>query len=434
MQNKGSFLRSALTLIVLFLVFALLLTGLNTWAGPIIEQGEASQAVGPLLEVLPGAQGFDLIYSNDGSAGSELVDIPESVESIYSETSGLGYAMLLTTSQGYTKQPMEIALGIDAEGKIAGAQVLVYPETKDMGVDTYPQTYIGQDSTLADVSLVAGVTYSSKAFHDAILDGFTALTANGLVSAGVKGDAQLLTELIASVFPGMMNSEGAMQGEETETGLDGVTAAYKAPNGAGFALIANVDGAGVLAIANTSGSVCVYDVEGNVVTDSYADFAETAAAYARDNGDLYTDDDISKLGAYYSKDADYAVLGLDGVYNTVTAAYTVTENGETLYAFVSRPYGYSNIPMAVYYVLNADGEIVIMNAKEFILEKEYFSSYTLDPQSYKDGFVGVTGETMTDDVAFISGATMTTNAVKTATHDVFDAFATLKENGGLGNE
>lgn len=434
MQNKGSFLRSALTLIVLFLVFALLLTGLNTWAGPIIEQGEASQAVGPLMEVLPGAQGFDLIYSNDGSAGSELVDIPESVESIYSETSGLGYAMLLTTSQGYTKQPMEIALGIDAEGKIAGAQVLVYPETKDMGVDTYPQTYVGQDSTLADVSLVAGVTYSSKAFHDAVLDAFSALTANELVTAGVKGDDQILTELIATVFPGIMNSEGAMQGEETDTGIDGVTAAYKAPNGAGFAFIANVDGAGVLAIANTSGSVCVYDVDGNVVTDSYAGLAETAAAYARDNGDLYTDDDISKLSAYYSKEAEYAVLGLDGVYNTVTAAYTVTENGETLYAFVSRPYGYSNMPMAVYYVLNADGEIVMMNAKEFILEKEYFSKYTLDAPSYKEGFVGLTGETMTDDVAFISGATVTTNAVKAATHDVFDAFATLKENGGLGNE
>ncbi len=434
MQNKGSFLRSALTLIVLFLVFALLLTGLNTWAGPIIEQGEASQAVGPLMEVLPGAQGFDLIYSNDGSAGSELVDIPESVESIYSETSGLGYAMLLTTSQGYTKQPMEIALGIDAEGKIAGAQVLIYPETKDMGVDTYPQTYVGQDSTLADVSLVAGVTYSSKAFHDAVLDAFSALTANGLVSAGVKGDDQLLTELIATVFPGIMNSEGAMQGEETDTGIDGVTAAYKAPNGAGFAFIANVDGAGVLAVANTSGSACVYDVDGNVVTDSYADFAKAAAAYARDNGDLYTDDDISKLSAYYSKEAEYAVLGLDGVYNSVTAAYTVTENGETLYAFVSRPYGYSNMPMAVYYVLNADGEIVMMNAKEFILEKEYFSKYTLDAPSYKEGFVGLTGETMTDDVAFISGATVTTNAVKVATRDVFDAFATLKENGGLGNE
>ena len=58
MQNKGSFLRSALTLIVLFLVFALLLTALNGWAEPKIEQSEASQTLGPLMDVFPGAQGF----------------------------------------------------------------------------------------------------------------------------------------------------------------------------------------------------------------------------------------------------------------------------------------------------------------------------------------------------------------------------------------
>ncbi len=211
MQNKGSFLRSALMLIALFLVFALLLTGLNVWAGPRIERSEASQALGPLMDIFPGAQGFDLLYSSDGSAGSELADVPETVQSIYTETSGLGYAILLSTTQGYTHDPIDISMAVDTEGKIVGTQVLSYPDTKDMGVDTYPQTYIGQDSTLSDVSLVAGVTYSSKAFHDAILDGFTALTANGLVSAGVKGDAQLLTELIATVFPGMMNNEGAMQ-------------------------------------------------------------------------------------------------------------------------------------------------------------------------------------------------------------------------------
>ena len=69
-----------------------------------------------------------------------------------------------------------------------------------MGVDAYPQTYIGQDSTRGRESR-RGRDVLLKAFHDAILDGFTALTANELVSAGVKGDAQLLTELIATVFP-----------------------------------------------------------------------------------------------------------------------------------------------------------------------------------------------------------------------------------------
>ena len=436
MQNKGSFLRSALTLIVLFLVFALLLTALNGWAGPKIEQSEASQTLGPLMDVFPGAQGFEPFYSADGTVGGELADVPETVQNIYAETSGLGYAMELSTTKGYTHEPMDILMAVDTEGKIIGTTVLAYAETKDMGVDTYPQTYVGQDSTLADVSLVAGVTYSSKAFHDAILDGFTALTANGLVSAGVKSDDQLLTELIATVFPGMMNSEGAMQGEEIETGIDNVTAAYAAPNGAGYAFIASVDGTGVLAVVNHSGSARLYDAEGADVTDdaAFAALRDACAAYALDNADDFAKDDTSKLGAYYSKTAEYAPLTLDGVFSTVTDAYTVTENGETLYAFVSRPYGYSNIPMAVYYILNADGEIVMMNAKEFIIEKDYFSGYTLDPQSYKDGFVGLTGDTVTDDVAFISGATMTTNAVKTATHDIFDAFATLKENGGLGNE
>lgn len=436
MQNKGSFLRSALTLVILFLVFALLLTALNGWAGPKIEQSEASQTLGPLMDIFPGAQGFDLLYNADGSVGGELTDVPETVQSIYRETSGLGYAILLSTTQGYTHDPIEISLAVDAEGKIVGTQVLSYPDTKDMGVDTYPQTYVGQDSTLADVSLVAGVTYSSKAFHDAILDGFTALTANGLVSAGVKGDDQLLTELIATVFPGMMNSEGAMQGEETDTGIDSVTAAYEAPNGAGYAFIASVDGTGVLAVVNHSGSARLYNAEGADVTEDSAFTAlrDACTSYAIDNADDFAKDDTAKFSAYYSKTAEYVPLALDGVFNTVTGAYSVTENGETVYAFVSRPYGYSNIPMAVYYILNADGEIVMMNAKEFILEKDYFSAYTLDPQSYKEGFVGLTGDTMTDDVAFVSGATMTTNAVKSATHDIFDAFATLKENGGLGNE
>ena len=426
-----------LTLIVLFLVFAMLLTALNGWAAPKIEQNEASQTLGPLMDVFPGAQGFTPIYSADGSIGGELADVPETVQTIYAETTGLGYAMELSTTKGYTHDPIDILLAVDAEGRIVGTTVLAYPETKDMGVDTYPQTYVGQDSTLADVSLVAGVTYSSKAFYDAILDGFTALTANGLVSAGVKGDDQLLTELIATVFPGIMNSEGAMQGEAIESGIDAVTAAYEAPNGAGYAFIASVDGTGVLAVVNHSGCARLYNADGADVTGdgAFAALLDACSAYALDNADDFAKDDIAKFTAYYSKTAEYTPLpALDGVFNTVTGVYTVSENGETLYALVSHPYGYSNIPMSVYYILDGSGAIVLMNAKEFILEKDYFSAYTLDPQSYKEGFVGLTGETVTDDVAFISGATMTENAVRTATYDIFDAFATLKENGGLGNE
>ena len=139
MQNKGSFLRSALTLIVLFLVFALLLTGLNVWAGPRIELSRSFPGARAAHGYFPPARrGFTLLYSSDGSAGSELTDVPETVQSIYTETSGLGYAILLSTTQGYTHDPIEISMAVDTEGKIVGTQVLSYPDTKGHGCGCVP--------------------------------------------------------------------------------------------------------------------------------------------------------------------------------------------------------------------------------------------------------------------------------------------------------
>ena len=66
-----------------------------------------------------------------------------------------------------------------------------------------------------------------------------------------------------------------------------------------------------------------------------------------------------------------------------------------------------------------------------ILEKEYFSSYTLDEPSYKAGFAGLTADSFTGEDTLISGATISSNAVKTAVYDVFAAFKNLQENGGL---
>jgi len=82
--------------------------------------------------------------------------------------------------------------------------------------------------------------------------------------------------------------------------------------------------------------------------------------------------------------------------------------------------------MGVYYVLDENGTIVAMHADELIFHAEYFSGYTLDVPSYKAGFQGLTAETWTGDQAQISGATMTTEAMKVSTNDVFAAFETVK--------
>ena len=89
------------------------------------------------------------------------------------------------------------------------------------------------------------------------------------------------------------------------------------------------------------------------------------------------------------------------------------------------------MPIVTRYVLDENGTVVRMNADELILEKEYFSDYTLDDAAYKEGFIGLTEAAFTGDEALITGATMTSNAVKTAVRDIFAAFNSLKENGGI---
>lgn len=425
MENKKEFSKSVLALVAIVLAAVLLLTGLNFITAPLIAENGSAAAFAPLYAVMPDAAGFDQLYDAADPGSSALANIPASVQSIYGETGGMGYVLRLSTSEGYTKQPIEFTLAIDAEGKISGVELTAYPETKDMGKETYPQTYLGQDSTLANVSLVAGVTYSSTAFKNAVADGFAALIDNGLIGAGVKGDEQILTEMLADVFPGIVNPTGTPQYEEQEIVCSYITKSLKALNDSGFALIMKNGDATYMAVCNAFGSVKIVDVDGNEVSDDA--MAAEAKAYAEANIVSHSDGDLNKVKLLVPDASDVTAISLDGVYNSVTCAYKAEGVG---YVFVSRSYGYSNEPMVIYYVIDDNGAIVTMTADELILFKEYFTSYQLDESSYKAGFTGLTGDSFTGDEALISGATVSSDAIRVATEDAFAAFAAVNENGG----
>lgn len=428
MENKKEFSKSVLALVAIVLVAVLLLTGLNFITAPLIAENGSAAAFAPLYAVMPDAAGFDQLYDAADPGSSALANIPASVQSIYGETGGMGYVLRLSTSEGYTKQPIEFTLAIDAEGKISGVELTAYPETKDMGKETYPQTYLGQDSTLANVSLVAGVTYSSSAFKNAVADSFAALIDNGLIGAGVKGDEQILVEMLAEVYPGIVSPTGTPQYEEQEIAegqYSYITKSLKALNDSGFALIMKNGDATYMAVCNAFGSVKIVDVDGNEVSDDA--MAAEAKAYAEANIVSHSDGDLNKVKLLVPDASDVTPISLEGVYNSVTCAYKAEGVG---YVFVSRSYGYSNEPMVIYYVIDDNGAIVTMTADELILFKEYFTSYQLDESSYKAGFTGLTGDSFTGDEALISGATVSSDAIRVATEDAFTAFAAVNENGG----
>ena len=435
-NKKTGFAASALVLVLIFAVFALVLFGINIFAAPLIEANGSAQQFAPLYSVMPEAKGFELIYDANDSAASALVDVPETVQAIYSETSGLGYAIRLSTTQGYTKEPIEFTIAIDAEGKISGTELTAYPDTKDFGAD-YPGSFIGQDSALGDVGLVAGVTYSSSAFKNAVSDGFAALIANDLVGAGVKSDAQILTELSVQVFTGLANRDGVAQVEEPEIAEGQFTfiqKIMKALNGSGFAFVAKDGESSYLLTCNVSGAVRVYDIEGKDVTDTAnAAMVEEASSYTAANTVSTADAELKKLRTMVSEGAEFTALPLGDVFNSVTGAYRVTDGETTLYGFCARPYAYSNQPIAVYYVLDENGAIVSMACDEIILFGEYFTSYELDEAKYKEGFAGLTAGSFTGEQTLISGATASTNAMTVAIEDVFAAFQAISATDGGNN-
>ena len=170
--------KSVIVLVLIFAVMMLGITGVNAYTAPIIAANGSAAVYEPLLEVMPDAQDFEMLYDAADPAASTLTDVPETVQGLYRETSGLGYVIRLSTTKGYTGEPIELTMAVDSEGKISGIKLNAFPDSKHLGED-YPDSYLGQDSALGGVSLVAGVTYSSKAFKEADILGDAKIVASG---------------------------------------------------------------------------------------------------------------------------------------------------------------------------------------------------------------------------------------------------------------
>ena len=405
-------------LAVLLVASLAVLVGVNTVLAPVIAKNAAAGEFEPLFAVMPDAQGFETLYSK----GSEttLSDVGETVVGIYKETSGLGTVVTVSTSEGYTHEPIEFTIAFDTDGKISNMDLTAYPETKDFGAD-YPSTYVGQDSTLADVQLVAGVTYASKAFKDATQAAFDALIANDLLAAGEMGPEQILTNLLMVNDSAMSAPSGAAQYEEVSA--NGFTKGFKALNGTGYAFIGE-DGEPVLAMVNATGRVMVLNTEGVNVTDSHPTVVENAKAFYTANPIVGDAKDEKRLAKLVGGEPTLEPIELGDTYNTVQAAYLV--NGQ-YYGFIVKSYGYGNELMTEYYVMDANGAIVNMSVKEFIIEPDFFSDYTLDQDAYKAGLVGLDATTYTGEQTLIAGATISTNAITSATFDALAACNAIVE-------
>ncbi len=415
-------IKSVVVLTVICLVVAVLLAYTNSITAPIIEANKAAKASGSLLEVMPEAAGFENITDTLG-------ELPATVKEVHRETSGLGHVMILGTTTQFSSDEMGITVAIGADGKISNVILTGYYESKDFGAD-YPATYIGQDSALGGVDIVAGTTFSSTAFKNAISDAFTVLIDNNLVAAGEKSEEQLIAEVMPLALPGAMNSLGNPITTPIEGLADPIVQAYKANNNCGYIYVMNGGSYGtVVCGVNAFGIAKVFSLDGNDITADCAGLVETAVAASPvltvENLEGYT----ASIAALFEEGA--VITPVEGVatFADVMAAFTVTVGEETQYAVITGPIAYADETMKMAVIFNANGEVVLYKTyTELILHGEYYSTHELtDPAAYREQFLGLTEATYSDDMTLVAGATMTANAVASNFRSAFEVFNLIKE-------
>ncbi len=169
MKNK---LIPSIVLSSICLAVALLLAAVNMVTAPIIQAAQAEKVQQTLSKVLPTGNNFVEI-STDG--------LPECVSSAYTEEGG-GYVFQMEVT-GY-KSGLIIMCGIDADGKIMGADYVSSSETLSAEVGL-GEKYLGQTNSTFSPELISSATKTSQAYADAIK---AALDAFDILS--LKEDAQ----------------------------------------------------------------------------------------------------------------------------------------------------------------------------------------------------------------------------------------------------
>lgn len=410
--------KSVLVLTSICLITTLLVALTNHFTAPVIEKNKADAANQSLVQVLTGAKEFDKL--------EKPADAPESVQDIYMETSGLGFAVTVSVTSSYSKSPLLYTVGVSNEGVITGIVITNYGETKDFGKDTYPQTYVGMDSALNGAELVSGVTYSSAAFRQGIEDVFAVLIKMDLIQAGEKSEEQKIKELLDKLIPGALNDSGTGSFKDF-TVPDWGAAGYEASNGAGYILVSKD---GTVYTVNPFGKVKAYDTDGKDITDTAQNLTDAAGAVPnlsreKENADTKA---LKKLAG----DSSAFTAAVIDTVSTVTNAFVIDNEGERLYGFVCRPIGYNNGVMTVYGVLDEDGKIKEIKISEIILYSQYYDDYELDEEAYTEGLKGKDGSTLSEEDTLISGATISGNAVNKALKDMFGAYEAITK-GGNGN-
>ncbi|MBQ8403029.1 MAG: FMN-binding protein [Clostridia bacterium] len=381
------YLGSIVSLTVICLAVSVLLAAANGITAPVIEKAEGEKANAALLAVMPEGKDFQEI---DVSAYT----LPTSVTGAYSEAGG-GHVLRLATT-GYAAG-LTIMCGVDKNGKITGAACISSGET--LGYEkTYGERFAGLAAEEAAlVATVAGATKTTTAYKKAVADAINAATILSGGSADIRTEEEILRDNLAAALPAGESFAKEFMAEE----LQGVSAVYKAENGAGYVFVLGESFIGI-------------DAGGNVVSEADKETQAAAkAAFTSHTSTVLSEIELSAYAGISPRvEKAYRTASGNYVFELSAAGYGI--NGE---------YGASGKYIRIKVSATAGGKIIDCVTLEQH-ETENVGSACADPKYYEQ-YRGKTAETL-GEVDTIAGATYTHRGYSVAVSKVFEAIEILK--------
>ncbi len=212
-----------LTVICVVVTAALALT--YQFTAPYIAAAAASAADSARIELLPEADSFTQITDENVTGIEGLVEA-------YQANNGAGY-VFTSKAKGYGGD-LFVMTGINSEGQVTKVKLMENAETPGLGSrvgeDEYTSQYVEKDSKLEGVEAVSGATISSVAFKDAVSIAFQAYGAAAGVEVEVPAEPEV--DPRTEIFPGE---------ELTSIEIEGADEAYQAGS-SGIIIVVQVEG------------------------------------------------------------------------------------------------------------------------------------------------------------------------------------------------
>ena len=396
-------IKSILVLVSICAVVSTLLACVNYITAPIIKDAENKKSNAALLEVLPEGKSFELVPMGEYTLPATVIEAYDAGEA--------GYVFKLSTT-GYATG-LVFMCGVSADGKVVGTKIITSNETPAIGgaaLDTVAPNTVGK--TLEDidgVDTVAGATYSTAAFKNAIKDALNAAVILGGGSVDLRTEEEILRDNLNAALP---EAQGEFEKHFFLEVVEGIDAIYTAKNGKGAVCVIGESFIAVDADGKAKGNVAAEDKQ----------TVETAMAIIK-----ATEKTAVDLTAF-----EGIATGVTSVEKTATGNYVIElrangyamgikdKNGQNHY------YG-PKTPIVIRVSLTAEGKVIdciTVSQKE----SEKYGAVCGDEKFYGQ-FDGKTEENY-NDIDAISGATVTTEAYKKA---ILEAFKTVNIIEG-GNE